>query len=823
MNPTSLVSFYRTTRDFYKWVVDKDRKLSQVAPFTPAVDYSPNSGMQLGLLIEPESTNYFIDSEGLSAGVIRSSNVSRVAESINGSSYSLKFTQANQEAWAGANISFNADAVAVSFYVMQSNLQRPTVGYVGDPKTTISFRVNGDEFNVPTSAIDVQGPMNDLSYRVRVRMRLFGGSLNRIEIVKPQQSSVGMRVSRIQVEKNHWTSYIPTNGSTETRPAETVYRDLTHGVDINEDQGAFDVVFSPAPGAGGSAMTLLKGDWSEYIAFGHQKNTDGDAEAIRFYSSSTNIQVPLRFTAENITKPNAAVRASYSGYGVRGTVRDATFVHKLKDYDSFRNGKLNRLQFGESYDGTHFCGHIHMVNGYARTLTDAEMIEFPFVVNDSSSDIDFELETPSIAITAAALFRTDKEAILYQNVVEPPTPQRILAAWPRASSFRYFPDPSNIPPTSNPANTWSAGRWYYNGNLDAFVQPINSEQIEQIFSPIKIDTFEFEATMYADPSAPGYWHDDDYVGLVAASDIIGGDLVTVLVGTHSGGLGSVPRFSIQLIDQSNPAHVANPKLWNGSKVIVGNNFLTRRLTSQGGRTGLYTRIKITRAGPFLRAVATQWNDLDNYQENQELVVNLASLPGKGKLLADRPARYGFCSFSNTGSTYLDYVIRSDQVINDLKIYSEETNKFWSYANGSWGLQSDTAASDLLPATRINNIRTKENFIINPDTGDIDFSRSNGISENEGSLNVSPNATTDIPMSDLISQYVYDEPLEFKNIFEETNVIAEQIVLGGVQHVRIVSNATDGHFILLLGTEATTDAFGIKNETIAFRKVNVRVS
>lgn len=818
MNPTSLVSFYRTTRDFYKWVVDKDRKLSQVPPFMPAVDYSPNSGMQLGLLIEPESTNYFIDSEGLSAGVIKSSNVSRVAESINGSSYSLKFTQAKQEAWAGANISFNADAVAVSFYVMQTNLQRPTVGYVGDPKTTISFRVNGSEFIVPTSDIDVQGPMNDLSYRVRVRMRLFGGSLNRIEIVKPLQTSVGLSISRIQVEKNHWTSYIPTSGSIQHRGAETVYRNLTHGIDINEDQGAFDVVYSPTPGAGGSAMSLLRDDWSEYIAFGHQKNTDGDAEAIRFYSSSTNIQVPLRFTAENITKPNAAVRASYSGYGVRGTVRDATFVHKLKDYDSFRNGKLNRLQFGESYDGTHFCGHIHMVNGYARTLTDQEMIEFPFVVNDSSSDIDFDLETPSVSVTAAALFRTDKEAILYQNVVEPPTPQRILAAWPRASQFRYFPDPENIPPTSNPANTWSAGRWYYNGNLDAFVQPINSNRFEQIFSPIKIDTFEFEATMYADPSAPGYWHDDDYVGLIAAADLIDGKLVTVAVGTHSGGLGGgIPRFSITLMDESISGSAF------GAVLAGTNNVHYKRTTPSGGRTGLYTRIKITRAGPFLRAVATQWNDLGNYQDDHELVVNLASIPGRGKLLADRPARYGFCSYSNTGSTYLDYVIRSDQVINDLKIYSEETNKFWAYRSGSWSLQSDTASSDLLPATRINNIRTRENFIIDPDTGDVDFSRNNGISENEGELNVSANTSTDIPMSDLLGQFVYDEPLEFKNIFEETNLIAEQIVLGGQQYVRIVSNATDGSFILLLGTEATTDAFGVKNETIAFRKVNVRVS
>lgn len=816
MQNTTLSDFFSTTRDFFKWVVDEDRKLSKVPPFTPPVDYSPNSGDRLGILVEPESTNLYIDSEGLSAGVINSSGVSRSTTSVIGSDYSIKIPSNKGENTTGSDITINdAGGVAISFYVLQTNLQRPKVGYTSNENTTISIRIDGRDPIIPISDIDVQGPMNDLSYRVRVRTPLISRTMNNIEIVKPSHSAIGMNISKIQVEENHWTSYIPTTGQAETRQAETVFRNLTHEKDFNEDQGAYDVFYSPTPGSYGSAMTLLKDDWTEYIAVGHQENDNGNPELARLHTSSRVVPITLRAfdKEENIRGGNSGIRVSYSGYGARTISRDGGSIQHLKDYNSFRQGKLNRIQFGESFEG-HFCGHIHMINGYLRSLTDEEMKDFTYVPNDSSDDPDKDLEEPSIVETAAAIFRTDEEALLYQNVVEPPTPQRVLAAWPRASQYRYFPDPSNIPPTSDPANTWSAGRWYYNGNINAFVQPINSNRFEQIFSPIKIDTYEFEATMYADPNTPGYWNDDDGVGLIAASDIIGGDLVTVSVLTHSGGLGG-PRFSIRLTDGSRPDL---GKFYN----ITGNNVLYKRKTPAGGRTGLYTRIKITRAGAFLKAVATRWNDLDNYQEDYELVVNMNSIPGKGKLLANRPARYGFCTYSNTGSTYLDYVIRSDQAINDLKIYSLESGKYWKYDNG-WQLQTETAAEDLLPSTRITNTKTKEQYVIDDVTQNIEFFRNSGISENDATVSAPKNDTVDIPVQDIVDQFVLEgEDLFLFNIYNEDNLIAEQITLSGETYIRLVTNNTNGEFVVLVGTEPETDAFGITNETIAFRHVKVEV-
>lgn len=820
MNEVTLGSFFRTDRTVFTTAVNKERKLVKVPPFEVPIDYSPNSGKRLGILVEQGSTNHFPDSEYMGSSVQKSSNITLSNKSIVDSPKSAVFPNGRSaSAYIGSNVNINSSHVAVSFYIMQSNLQRPKLLYSDNMGSVFSIYLNDMEINIASVEVSIQGPMNDLSYRVRVLIPTYGKKITNIKIKNSPRSTIGFSIARIQFEPEVWTAYIATNGSPVTRPAETIYRNLTHGIDFNENQGTYDVMFSAVPNAKGSAATVLKDDWSEYMAIGHQSDENGYKEALRFHTSSTFIPVPLRYHEPTIGERYTIIRACFSGYGARGIVRNNPYIGKLKAYDSFYNGKFNRIQFGASYDGSHFTGHIHMINAYARTFDDEEMRNLPYIPNEDSLDEDYDLDESTVFSTAAAVFRTDKEALLYQNVVEPPTPQRILAAWPRASSYRYFPDPSRIPPTNDPANTWSAGRWYYNGSLDAFVQPINSEQVEQIFSPIKLDTYEFECTMYADPTTPGYWHDDDGVGLIAAADVYDGDLVSLLVMSHSGGLGT-KKFSIELIDSSSGR---NPKLWSSQNTITGNNVLYTRKTPSGGRTGLYCRIKITRMGAFLSAKVTQWNDLENYQDDYELVVNMRDLPGKGRLLAENPARYGFVSFSNTGSTYLDYVIRSDQAINDLKIYSEESNKYWLFIDGAWRLQDTTAVEDLLPATRISNIKTKENYIIDDESGLLEFNRGSEITRKEGKVTVSKNKTTDIPYSQIADQFEYEEEqLYLMNTYDVKGVIVEQIILDEKQYIRVVAGDVNGSFYALISTESQTDSFGITQETIAFRKINVEV-
>lgn len=801
MNPTSVAEFFRTTRDFDKYVVNQDRKLSKVAPFQIPIDYSPNSGNQLGILVEQASTNHFPDSENMVSGV-QTSNVSILNKEVSGSIKSANFPKGSTNAYIGANVNINSPRVGISFYAIMSNLQRPTIGYLADAKTSLSIQLNGREFTPAGQYIDVQGPMNDLSYRVRVVLETKLPITN-IKIVQSRNQLVGVNLSRIQIEPELCTSYIPTTGTKASRPAETVYRNLTHGLDFNKNQGTFDVLFTAAAGSSGSAMTLLYDDWSEYVALGHQRDETGEAEALRFHTSSTHIPVPLRHHHSGIRDRYTAVRFSYSGYGVRGVVHRTPYIAHLKAFDSFYNNKFNRMHFGESYDGTHFSGHIHLVNAYARTFNDEELLDMTYIPNDSSVDEDFDLEESGIFSTAAAIFRTDEEALLYQNVVKPPTPQRILAAWPRSSNHTYAENPQNA--------TGNGKRWYFDPNRYSFVQPVNSNEKEQIFSPVKLSEFEFTATLTSNDG------DDDIIGLVVAADIINGGLYSLMVSINCGGnaRNRVPRrFAINLYTPS-----TGNQGFNLGRMVTGSDFLPK----VGGWSGKRVKIKVIRQGTFVRALASTWNG-DDYIPESELVCNMADLPGAAKNLGFQPARYGFMTNSQADSTYLDYNLKSNQVINELKIYSQESNKFWYYENGSWVLQTKTATEDILPSTRINNRLTNESFIIDDETGEVEFQKNIGIDYGTGNLSVPRNKTVDIPMSQLIDQFEYDEnELFFMNIFNEVGLLAEQITLQNKQYVRIVSGNTDGTFVLLLGTESVTDSFGITNQIIGFRNIEVGVA
>lgn len=803
MTQTSVAAFFQTTRNFYKYVVSSERKLERVAPFQIPLDYSPNSGKRIGILIEQESTNHFPDSEGMVTGVQKSSNVAVRVKSIAGSPKAAVFPSGyNSASYIGSNVNIQSEYIAVSFYAMQSNLQRPIVGYGSDPRSTFTVFVNDKEVNMGMVVSDVQGPMNDLSYRVRLRIWVPGGNVSNIKIYKTARQSKGMTLSRIQFEPEVWTSYIPTTGTPATRPAETVYRNLTHGIDHNENQGTYDLLFSATPGAKGSPMSLLKSDWSEYVAVAHQSDENGFVEALRFHTSSTHIPVPLRHHDQTLRERYSAVRFCFSGYGVRGVVAGVPDVVKLKAFDSFINGKFNRFHFGASYDGSHFTGHIHLMNAYARTFTDEELLDITFVPNDTSLDPDYDLEESTVFATAAAIFRTDEEALLYQNVVIPPTPQRILAAWPRTSDHYVAMNPDNA--------TGNGKRWYFSPSSYSFVQPANSGQIETILSPIKLSEFSFEATLNSNE-----WH-PDAMGLIAAADIINGQLYSIIIGVDAGGgmtgyRGRNARLGMFLYSPS------TPNGWGNFGVqLAGNNFLPKH----GWTSKL--KMKIVRQGTFLSVVVSKWNGAD-YDYDSELVYNLANLPGVAQQLGLQPARYGFMSHSTPGSRYLNYELTSSQAIDELKIYSQESNSYWKFDNGAWTLQEASATDDILPATRINNKVTKESYVIDEDTLAIEFQRNAGIPYGEATITVPKNKVTDLAMSTLIDQFEFEEQLYFFNVYNESGVIAEQIDIKGEIKLRIVTEGTNGTFVALIGTEPQTDAFGITEETIAFRKVNVVVT
>lgn len=795
MTTVSLSSLLTNRGTDDRYVINSSRELELIPASQLAIEHDPFSGDVLGLLTEPASTNHFPDSENLTTGVDITGNISVSTKSIAGRPASATFGSNKETKTIGTTFGtpIAMDRVAVTFFVRHGDLSTPQVGTSYDDKASLHILVNGVDIFPSISEIEVRGPLSDNSYRVRANLRVASGSLTSLHIAVSTINNIKlMDVGGIQVEKDVWTSYMPTTGSPVSRGSTSYEFELTTGQYFNQDQGTFDVAYTPFPNSTGAAMTI--GDrtgWStDHISVGVQP---GYIDKFA-YGASFKTTNGLRWHYQHDAgagEKNATVRLCYSGYGVRFCVNSET-ITPLKDFRSFKQVPLTgKIALGEAPDGSIMSGYITLFNYYARTFTDAELQAEVTTFNESEDLIN---------VTAAAVFRTDVEATMYMNVVEPPTPERILAAWPRATNGDYFSDPSQ-------ATGGNIQEWYFDSQQYSFVMPINSNSMEQIFSPIRLSSYVFEATL----TAPG--SDDDYLALIAAADVINGELCTVMVGVHTGGVNGIPTFSIRYFDDS------TGRAWAGGQTIAGNNLIEANTTPNGdpakGWNGKKIKVQVIRNGNVISGKITDW-DSGVYMSNSEIFCNLDSLPGNGSQLAEA-GRYGFASNSIAESTFLDYNLQSTNVINEQKIYSSETNSYWRFVDGVWTLQGTPAQDDLLPATSAINSKTKETFVV--DSGNVAFDSSNGISENEATLNLPADATTDMPYSDVIDQFTFVDPLFFGGTFNDSNLISEQVD----GQLRVVTNATDGYFYVLVKTDETVDEFGITEETIAFRKVNVQVS
>lgn len=1044
MNPTTVNSFFSTTRTTPKYVINENKEHVTTPGGEVAIDYSPNTGNQLGILVEGESTNLFRDSTNFIT-CIKSDTVSISNTSIAGSDKSVSITP-NDEGWIGDTVTSTDGFISVSFFVTQTNMQKPVMGYYNDEKASFCITIDGIDVNMSTVVSSIEGPMADMSYRVRARFVVSKNIPITVLIKKSKFHKNGISISNIQIESGVWTSYTPTSGITVTREGETIYRNLTHGVDINKDQGTFDISYSPTPGTKGSAFTALKSDWSEYIAFGHQLDDKNEPAAVRFFTSSSSMGVDRSYHHPSVVRPYTTIRASYSGYGVRTVIHGVPKIANLKDYDSFKNGKLNRIQFGESYDGEHFNGHIHFLNIYARTFNDEEILKIPF--NDGL-DPDYDLGGDVNSRMAALIFRTDEEAELYMGKeYETGTLSDILSTWHRGSNFEYTSDPnvtigeSNYwgysdakdiiyynrnshnsemiltpdkfdryeietvihsngdPSTDNDAigivaasdvidgkltsivviahtdginanrgsnervprfslylldsdhysgqmwakdgahisvldgnyalpsrSVWGnaqikikvirdrniisayitnwyssvyleesklevdistiqgkasqltapsrigfmamsqkmasfhkfkiwthrrigyptaaerivtswprvskytfindprdatgeSEKWRYNRDTQAVTHTVNSYEFEMILSENRLTQYEFECKLSVDNTISGFSTDNDFIGIVLASNDINGSQVSLMAGIHTGGLNAkpgdrIPRFSVLLLDKDHNDY----RYWssnNGAKkVIVGNDFIS----TKSSWTGNSVKIKAIRSGDIINIWATDWNS-NEYVDGSMLTLNIKDLPSNGKYLSF-PSRYGFVNYSTSGATFTDYDIKSEQMVNDRDVYSEESNSYWRFEdNEKWVLNQNSGSSDILPFEKSTNLITNETYDINPTN--IVFTTNSGIPYGEGTLNMASNSVVEFNVTDITTQFQYTSNLYVINAYDSNEF---DVILNG-NKVIVKSGTLNGSFMVLLSDSPREpgSSFTPFNKSIkAFRKINVTVS
>lgn len=396
--------------------------------------------------------------------------------------------------------------------------------------------------------------------------------------------------------------------------------------------------------------------------------------------------------------------------------------------------------------------------------------------------------------TAAGLvFRTTKEADMFRSIHEPTDAQAILNDWPRVDQLTYFSDPATA--------TGESADWSYDSTQDSFVQPQNSATTLAILSPVKLTSYTFETTLTS-PAA-----DDDLIGIALAADVINGEVNILYAWVNAGGLGP-HSFFVSFLD---------PSSGNYGELIEGNDVLAsyRNADDGDGWSGKKVKVRAARSGGVINVKCSDW-DGSSLLDSTEIEVNLSDLPRNGPLLAEG-ARYGFSTQSQANSTYLGYTIRSGDIEDNTKVYSEDDNRRWVYGSGSWS-QSGTAYDDFSEVDLVRNRLTKEYFTVNSST--LQFNRNEGIDYGVSSLNLPAGTTSSVNFDDIISNYTYDESFTIVGTFDAVNLTATV----GTDVIDVTTTSTNGNFYVLFETAETVDPdTNVKNKTIAFRRVDVNVA
>ena len=398
------------------------------------------------------------------------------------------------------------------------------------------------------------------------------------------------------------------------------------------------------------------------------------------------------------------------------------------------------------------------------------------------------------ASAAGLVFRKQQEALWFQSESTPTDAQEILDTWPRTDGMTFFFNPADA--------TGESADWTYDATTETFVQPNNAATNLSILSPVKIDSYTFEATL----TSPN--NDDDFIGLIAAMELDGSNN-PIMLGVWISANKTSP-FEICYIDSTTTG--TGEVIKNSSAIQTYNN----QDATAVGWDGKSVRVQISRVGGVVSAKCSDWDATGTLLDASELTVNFNDLPRDGAML-NTSARYGFVTRSQAGSTYIGYSIQSSQIEDNTKIYAEETNERWVYSSGTW-TKTGTAYQDFSNLDRVNNRLTKEVFDVNTST--LQFRRNDGIPYGTVTLTVNSAGET-FPESTFTSEYTFSETLSVVGIYGESTGIS--VTLGSGDITIDPQSETSGYFYFKLQSPEQVDPnTGIVSKNIAYRKCEFTV-
>tara|TARA_B100000700_G_scaffold101966_1_gene115012 strand:+ start:62131 stop:63111 length:981 start_codon:yes stop_codon:yes gene_type:complete len=272
-------------------------------------------------------------------------------------------------------------------------------------------------------------------------------------------------------------------------------------------------------------------------------------------------------------------------------------------------------------------------------------------------------------------FVFESDAELDQYMADNPAPglKTVFDTWPRTHGSTFYEAGSNY--------GGYADDWYYDEGIGSFVMPTNVGTPNAILSLYQYEAYEFSARLTSNNS------DDDMIGLVMAAVIVDGNPHMLLVTRHQGG---IPGSSFAL-------SYYNPAVSSGRTELAGINASTYSRWS-----GRWSDVRIVRQGNLFTVTATQYN---TSAELGPLTLDLGEHP-ELSMFAGK-ARYGFYTYSQSGSTYLNV----QQPDSAQRLFSMESNRLVSGANGQWGESSDKLSERIGWPALVRNPLTGKVFFV----------------------------------------------------------------------------------------------------------------
>ncbi len=367
---------FTTARDSKATRVNKEGLIEVVGNDVPRIDYKDNA--KGALLLEPQSTNLATYSEDLTNGWSSgaTSVISNQVVSPDGSLNADKLIESNTSArheLYGQTLSFTG-TTSISFFAKASERRYISVFIGGDPA------VGGATFDVQDGVVSLTSGGTNASiinhgngwYRCSLTSTKSGSSAiyyclrtntNEVNVQTYQgDGTSGMYLWGFQTEigQSYPTSYIPTNGSTATRLADTASGSGNSEV-FNDSEG---VLFADIQGL------------NELYRLGISENASTSNRILIGQSSSA---LSYIVTSGSTTVVNNNV----SGYGLNEKLKIAA-KYKQNDFAFWVNGfevitvssgntptNLNSLDLkGQGFD---FYGKTKEIAYYDTALTDAEL------------------------------------------------------------------------------------------------------------------------------------------------------------------------------------------------------------------------------------------------------------------------------------------------------------------------------------------------------------------------------------------------------------------------------------------------------------------